>query len=97
MVEVKSNLRIGATEFLGVLNSTLSHIAEDGAVGVCTSALAHLHDDRRLCLYSSLHDSLHLLHGVEVKGGDGVATSNSLLEHFTGVHKTQFFVTCHVD
>ena len=67
MVEVKNNLRILATEFLGVLNSTLGKVAEDGTVGISASTLRNLHDDGRLGLNSSLNDSLHLLHCVEVE------------------------------
>ena len=95
MVEVKNNLRILATEFLGVLNSTLGKVAEDGTVGISASTLRHLHDDGRLGLNSSLNDSLHLLHCVEVESGDGIATSNGLLEHLTGVHQTEIFVIYH--
>ena len=95
VVEVKGNLRIGTAELLGILHSTLSHVAEDGAVSVGTSTLADLHDDGRLGFHGSLHNSLHLLHGVEVEGGDGIATGNGLLEHFTGVYQPKFFVTGH--
>ena len=95
MVEVKHDFGLLATELLSILYSTLSHVAEDGAVSVGTSTLGYLHDDGRLGLNSSLHDSLHLLHGVEVESGDGVTACNGLLEHLTGVHKTQFFVACH--
>ena len=97
VVEVKNNLRILATEFLGVFYSTLSHIAKDGAVCIVARALADLHDDGRLCLYGSLHDGLHLFECVEVESWDGIAASNCLFEHLTGVHQAEFFVTCHSD
>ena len=95
MVEVQYNLRIGATQLLGIFHSTLGHVAQDGTVGIVAGTLGHLHDDGRLGFYGSLHDSLHLLQSVEVESGDGIAALHCLGEHLTGVHKTQFFVTCH--
>ena len=59
-----------------------------GASDVC-------HDGWYGYVHGSLHDSLHLLHCVEVEGGDCITTLNCLGEHFTGVHQSQFFVTCH--
>ncbi len=97
VVEVEHDLRIGAAEFLGVFNSTLGHVAKDGAVGVVAGTLRDLHDHRRLLLHSSLHDGLHLFHGVEVESRDGVATLNSLCKHFPGVHQAEFLVrNCHL-
>ena len=97
VVEVEHDLRIGAAEFLGVFNSTLGHVAEDGAVGVVAGTLRDLHDHRRLLLDSSLHDGLHLFHGVEVESRDSVATLNSLCKHFPGVHQAEFLVrNCHL-
>ncbi len=97
VVEVEHDLRIGAAEFLGVFNSTLGHVAEDGAVGVVAGTLRDLHDHRRLLLHSSLHDGLHLFHGVEVESRDSVATLNSLCKHFPGVHQAEFLVrNCHL-
>ena len=95
VVEVENDFRSLATEFLGILYSTLGHVAEDGAVGIVTGALADLHDDGALGFYGSLHDGLHLLEGVEVESGDGIATCYGLLEHLAGVHETEFFVTGH--
>ena len=97
VVEVEHDLRICAAEFLGVFNSTLSHVAEDGAVSVVTSTLRDLHDHRRLGFNGSLHDSLHLFHGVEVESRDSIATLNSLCKHFPGVHQAEFLVrNCHL-
>ena len=97
VVEVKNNLRILATELLSIFYSTLSHIAKDGAVCIVAGTLADLHDDGRLCLYCSLYDGLHLFECVEVESWDGIAASNCLFEHLTGVHQAEFFVTCHSD
>ena len=96
MVEVEHNLRLLATEFLSIFHSTLCHVAEDGAVSVVACALADLHDNGGLCLDGSLNDGLHLLECVEIKSWDGIAASNCLGEHLTGVHQSEFFVTCHV-
>ena len=95
MVEVKNDFRMLTTEFLSILYCTLSHIAEDGSVGVITCALRNLHDNWRLCLNGSLYDSLHLLHSVEVECWNSVATCYCSLEHLAGIHETQFFVTYH--
>ena len=88
MIEVQHNLRMLTTQFLGICDGTLGHVAEDGSVGIVTGALRHLHDNGRLCLNSSLNDSLHLLHRVEVEGGDSIATGYCSLEHLASIDET---------
>jgi hypothetical protein len=95
VVQVEDNLRILPTQFLGVFYGTLCHIAEEGLVGVVTGTLGNLEDHRALGLCAGLDDGLKLLHVVEVESGDGVTAGNGLLEHLTGVHKTNFFVRYH--
>ena len=85
---MEHNLRIGATQFLGILDGSLSHVAQDGAVGIVAGTLRHLHDDGRLGLHSCLDDGLHLLQSVKVESGDGIAASHSLGKHLAGVHQT---------
>ncbi len=68
-----------------------------GAVSVVTGTLRDQHDHRRLLLHSTLHDSLHLFHGLKVESRDSVATLNSLCKHFPGVHQAEFLVrNCHL-
>ena len=82
-------------DLLGVLNSTLGHVAEEGLVGVVAGTLGNLEDDGALGLDAGRDDGLHLLHVVEVEGGDGEATLDGVLEHLAGVHKTELFVGNH--
>ena len=88
MVEVQHNLRMLTAQLLGISHSALSHVTQNSSVGIVTSTLGHLHDNRRLCLNSSLYDSLHLLHGVEVESGDCIATGYGLLEHLACIYET---------
>ena len=92
---MKHNLGFLATQLLSVSYSTLSHVTQNGSVSIVTSTLRNLHNNRRLCLNSSLNDSLHLLHGVEVESRDCVATSYSLLEHLASIYETQILVIYH--
>ena len=87
MVEVKHDLGMLATELLSILYSTLSHVAEKSLVGVCTSALRYLEDNRRLGLNSSLNDSLELLHVVEVESRDSIAALDCSCKHIACVYK----------
>ena len=45
VVEVQHDLGMLAAQFLGILNSALSHVAQDGTVGIVACALRHLHDN----------------------------------------------------
>jgi len=98
VVEVESNgdaLAVSA-DLLGVLDSTLSHVAQKSLVRIGTSTLGNLQDDRALALGAGSDNSLHLLHVVEVKGRNSKPTINSTAEHLTGVHKTKILVGNHL-
>jgi len=98
VVEVEGNrdtLAVSA-DLLGVLNSTLGHVAEEGLVGIGTGTLRDLEDDRALALSAGSDDGLHLLHVVKVKGRNSKATVNSVAEHLAGVHKTKLLVGNHL-
>jgi len=87
VVEVKGDLRFFHTQFLGVFHSSLSHVAQQGLVGVLTGTAGYLQDDRRLGFDGSLNDGLHLFHVVEVEGRYGILSVNGLLKHLLGVDK----------
>jgi len=94
VVEVESDgdtLVLGI-DLLGVLDGTLGHVAEKGLVGVGASTLRDLEDDRALGLDASGDDSLHLLHVVEVEGGDSEALLHGMCEHLLGVDETKILV-----
>ena len=95
VVQVKNNLGVLPTQFLGILNSTFCHVAEEGLVGVVTGTLGNLENHRALGLCSCHDDGLELLHVVEIESRDGVTAFNGLGEHFAGVYKAQFFVRNH--
>ena len=95
MVEVKHNLGVGAAKLFGILHSAFGHIAQKGGVGIVACTLGHLQDDGAFGLDCGLDDGLHLLHVIEVEGGDGVATVDCFLEHLTGVHESDFLVIYH--
>ena len=96
MIQVQNDRNtLTAGKFLGILNSTLSHIAEQSLVGIVTGTLGNLKDHRGLCLNASLNDSLQLFHVVEVVCGDGIAAVNSATEKFAGVDQSESFVTDH--
>jgi len=94
-VESDGDTLVLGVDLLGVLNSTLSHVTEEGLVGISTSTLGHLEDDRALALDASSDDSLHLLHVVEVESRDSEALLHSMSEHLLSVHKTEFLVRDH--
>ena len=94
VVEVQNDRNV-LTQLLSVLNSTLSHIAEQSLVSVLTRTRRNLQDYGRAALNASRDDSLHLLHIVKVESGDSIATLDSLSEHLTGVHQTKIFVRYH--
>ena len=96
VIEMENDLGFLAAEFLGVLDGALSHIAENRGIGVLARALGDLHDDGRLGFDRGLDDGLHLLHGVEVESGDGIAALYRLGEHFLGVDETKFLVADHL-
>jgi len=87
-------------DLLGVLDSTLSHVAEEGLVGISASTTGNLQDDRALGLNASSDDSLHLLHVVEIEGRDCEAVLHSASEHLLGVDETKLLVrnslACHL-
>ena len=85
VIEMEHDLGMLPAERLGILHSTLGHVAEKDRVGVVAGALRHLEDHRRLGVGGSLDDGLKLLHVVEVESGDGVAAMYGLLEHLAGV------------
>ena len=88
VIQVKHDLRFLATQLLSVLNSTLSHVTKQSLVRIVTSALRNLKDHRRLCLNSSLNNSLQLFHVIEVESGDCITTLDGLSEHLFRVHQT---------
>ena len=88
VIQVQHDLRMLATQLLSVLNSTLSHVTKQSLVRIVTSALRNLKDHRRLCLNSSLNNSLQLFHVIEVESGDRVSTLDGLSEHLFRVHQT---------
>ena len=95
VVQMKDDLGVLPAKFLCILHSTLCHIAEEGLVGVVACALGDLEDNRGLGLSGGLDDSLELFHIVEIECGDGVTAGNGLREHFTSVHKAEFFIRNH--
>jgi hypothetical protein len=95
VIQVEADLGFLPTQFLCIFHGAFCHIAEKGLVGVVTCSLGDLEDNGALGLCSGLDDGLKLLHIVEIECGDGVTAGNGLLEHLTGVHKTQFFVRYH--
>ena len=95
VVQVEHNLGMLPAQLFGIFHSTLCHIAQEGLVGVVTGTLGNLENHRALGLGAGLDNGLKLLHVVEIESGDGVTAGNGLLEHLTGVHKTQFFVRNH--
>jgi len=86
-------------DLLGVLDGTLSHVTQKSLVGIGTSTTRNLQDNRALGLNTGSDDSLHLLHVVEVEGGDCKTTLHSTSEHLLGVNKTKILVrncfACH--
>ena len=96
VVEVQHNLGVGATELFGILDGTFGHIAQEGRVGILAGAFRHLQDDGALGFDGGHDDGLHLLHVVEVEGGDGIATVDSLAEHLASVHETYFLIVYHI-
>ena len=96
MVEVQHNLGVGAAQLLGILDGTLGHVAQQGGIGIVAGTLGDLKNNRALGLDGGLDDSLHLLHVVEVEGGDGIATVDGFLEHLAGIHETDFLVIYHI-
>ena len=96
VVEVQHNLGVGAAKLFGILHGTLGHVAQEGGVGIVACTLRNLKDDGALGLDSGLDDGLHLLHVVEIEGGDGIAAVDCFLEHLTGVHESDFLVIYHI-
>ena len=86
---------LAAGNFFGVLNSTLSHVAQQSLVGVFTGAFGNLKNHRGFGFNASLNDCLELFHVVEVVGGNGIFAGHRLLEEFNGVDQTERFVTDH--
>ena len=85
VVEVQTDLRVLPTELLGVLNSALSHVTEQGLVSVVTGTFGYLEDYRRFGLSRSFDDSLELLHVIEIESRDCIASLDCLGKHLTGV------------
>ena len=95
VVEVQHDLRMSATQFLGIFHRTLSHITKQGLIGILTGTARHLQDHRRFRFDGSLNNGLHLLHVIEVECSDGVFALDGLFKHLSRVHKTQIFVIYH--
>ena len=95
VIEVQADLRMLPTEFLSVLHSALCHVTQQRLVCIVTSTFRYLKNHRTLGLCSGLDDSLQLLHVIKVKRRDCITSLDSLSEHLTGVHQTQFLVTYH--
>lgn len=79
-------------DFLGVLNSTLGHVTEEGLVGVLTGTSGDLEDDWGFSLDGGGDDGLKLLHLGEVVSRDGVAAVHSLREDVLGVDESESLV-----
>ncbi len=88
MVEMEADLGMLPAEFLGIGNSTLSHIAEKGSVGIVACALGNLKNYRRLLFGSCFDDGLKLLHVVEVESGHCISALHGLGKHLAGVDQT---------
>ena len=86
VVEVESDRNV-FTELFCVLNSTLSHIAEEGLVSVLTSASRNLEDYGRGGLNASRDDCLQLLHVVEVVCRNCITAFDCFGEHLTSVYQ----------
>ena len=94
MIQVQDN-RDFCTELLGILNGSAGHVAQDELVGILPGSLGNLQDDGGLRLDTGLNDSLHLLHVVEVVGGNRIVALHGHLKHVLGVYEAQLFVTNH--
>ena len=79
-------------DLLGILSSSLSHVAEHGLVGVLAGTSRDLKDYWRFSLNSSRDDSLELLHVGEVVARDSIATVDGLSEHIFRVDETKRLV-----
>ena len=95
VIQVQADLGILPAQFLGILDSTFGHVAQKGLVGVVAGTLGDLQDHRGLGLRGGLDNGLELLHVVEIECGDGISAGDGLLEHLSGVHKTQSFKRNH--
>ena len=84
-----------AAKFMGILYYTACHVSEEIDVCIISCSSGNLKDNRALCCNTSLYNSLHLLHVVEVVSWDGVSTLYCLGEHISCVHQSKFFVACH--
>jgi len=84
-------------DLLGVLDGTLSHVTKKSLVSIGTSTPGHLKDDRALALHAGSDDGLHLLHVVEVEGGDSEALLHCMSEHLLSVNKTKLLIRNHCD
>ena len=91
VVEVQADLGMLPSQFLGILDSTLGHVLEEGLVGVVARALGDLQDHRGFLLGAGLDDGLELLHVVEIERRDRIASLHRLGKHLSGVDKTQIF------
>ena len=87
VVEVEADLGLFPAEFLGVCNSTFSHVTEKSLVGIVAGALGYLEDNRGLGFGSGHNNGLELLHIVEIECRDGISTFDCLGEHLTSVHE----------
>ena len=88
VVEVKGDLGIFPSEFFGVFNGALCHVAQQGGVGIVAGAFGNLKDNGGALLGCGLDDCLKLLHVVEVESGNSIAAFDGLFEHLAGVHQT---------
>jgi len=101
VVKVESDgdaLAVGR-DLLGVLNGTLSHVAQKSLVRIGTSTTGNLKNHRALSLNTGSDDGLHLLHVVEVESRDSKTVLHSTGEHLLGVHEAKILVrnllACH--
>src|SRR5574344_1498588 len=87
VIQMKNNRNI-ASQLLCILNCALRHISQYSLIGILSCTGRYLKNNRRLCLYASLNNSLHLLHVVEIEGWNSIASLNRFGKHLPGVYQS---------
>lgn len=94
MVEVKHDGNV-ESEFVGIFDRALGHMAQHCLVGVFPSPRGDLKNDRTLRLDAGLDNGLKLLHVVEIVGGNGITALYRLLEQLDRIAKAELLIAGH--